>query len=36
MPVKTEYRVTKLGSSLYPVIEAMQVWGTNNTQIIRS
>lgn len=36
IPVKTEYRVTELGSSLYPVIEAMEIWGTNYTQIIKS
>jgi len=35
IPVKTEYRVTQLGSSLYPVIEAMEIWGTNYTQIVK-
>ena len=35
IPVKTEYRVTKLGSRLYPVIEAMEIWGTNYTQIVK-
>lgn len=36
IPVKTEYRVTELGNSLYPVIEAMEVWGTKYNQIIHS
>ncbi|MDI6666586.1 helix-turn-helix domain-containing protein [Leuconostoc falkenbergense] len=36
IPVKTEYRVTELGSSLYPVIEAMEIWGTNYTHMIKS
>lgn len=36
IPVKTEYRVTELGSSLYPVIEAMEVWGTKYNQIMNS
>ncbi len=35
IPVKTEYRVTKLGSSLYPVIDAMEIWGTNYTQLVK-
>ena len=36
IPVKTEYRITKLGNSLYPVIEAMEIWGINYTQITKS
>jgi DNA-binding HxlR family transcriptional regulator len=36
IPVKTEYRVTELGSSLYPVIEAMEIWGTNYTHMTKS
>ncbi len=36
IPVKTEYRVTELGSSLYPVIKAMEIWGINYNQKIKS
>lgn len=32
MPVKTEYRLTEFGKSLYPVIRAMEIWGDDYAQ----
>lgn len=36
VPVKTEYRVTKFGATLKPVIQAMAVWGENYADKVHS
>lgn len=35
VPVKTDYRMTDLGNSLYPVIEAMDQWGNHYSESLR-
>lgn len=34
VPVKTEYRLTEFGKSLYPVIRAMEIWGDDYAQMV--
>ncbi|CAK1241639.1 helix-turn-helix domain-containing protein [Fructobacillus fructosus] len=32
IPIKTEYRISSFGSTLYPVIQSMVIWGDNYTK----